>query len=173
MHRYEPYEDDLRVGHRESLAWGASYVPFAGWGTGMYPGAVDPAVAAATYQADAGREPSRPRWRGPLNRPDEHQSWLERSAAALRDRLGARPKPSDYRRSDARLLEDVSEALTDDPNVDASELTVEVKDGEVTLRGRVANRWMKWCAEDVAEAVRGVHGVHNQLRVTRFEELND
>lgn len=72
--------------------------------------------------------------------------------------------PKGYRRSDARILEDVSERLTDDPRLDASEIEVEVQDGEVTLKGRVADREARRRAEDLAMAVSGVRHVMNHLR---------
>ena len=52
-----------------------------------------------------------------------------------------------------------------DRDVDASEIEVEVANCEVTLRGMVDNRDQKRWAERLAESVRGVTDVHNQLRV--------
>ncbi|HEY8564790.1 MAG TPA: BON domain-containing protein [Beijerinckiaceae bacterium] len=74
--------------------------------------------------------------------------------------------PKGYRRSDERIREDVSDRLTDDPQVDASEVDVAVADGEVTLSGTVSSRFEKRRAEDVAESVSGVTHVQNNLRVT-------
>ncbi|AFZ69556.1 BON domain-containing protein [Deinococcus peraridilitoris] len=68
-------------------------------------------------------------------------------------------------RSDESIQEDVNEALTDDPTVDARDIEVEVQAREVTLHGRVDDRQQKRRAEDVALHVRGVHDVHNRLRV--------
>ena len=75
--------------------------------------------------------------------------------------------PQGFQRSDERIREMVHEALTDDHHVDASNLTVEVKDGEVTLTGTVEDRAMKRRAEDVVLAVKGVKDVHNQIRMAR------
>jgi osmotically-inducible protein OsmY len=72
--------------------------------------------------------------------------------------------PRGYRRSDERIREDVCEALTDDPRLDASGLEFEVKDGEVTLSGNVGSRQDKRHAERVAEMITGVRDVHNRLR---------
>jgi DNA replicative helicase MCM subunit Mcm2 (Cdc46/Mcm family) len=44
-------------------------------------------------------------------------------------------------------------------------IEVAVTGGEVTLTGTVESRRMKRHAEDLAESVRGVRDVHNQLRV--------
>jgi osmotically-inducible protein OsmY len=73
--------------------------------------------------------------------------------------------PKGWQRSDDRIREDVSERLTDDPHVDASEMEVQVQGGEVTLAGTVESREMKRRAEDIAHAVGGVKDVHNRLRV--------
>ena len=73
--------------------------------------------------------------------------------------------PRDYRRSDERIREDVSDRLTDDHDVDASEITVNVQGGEVTLTGTVTSRDQKRRAEDLAERIGGVTEVINNLRV--------
>jgi hypothetical protein len=72
-----------------------------------------------------------------------------------------------WRRADERIREDVSDRLTDDPRIDASEIEVEVRDAVVTLRGTVDDRDTKYLAEDLCEAVFGVQDVHNELRVAR------
>jgi hypothetical protein len=73
--------------------------------------------------------------------------------------------PKNWQRSDDRIREDINERLTDHPDIDASEIEVQVKNGEVTLTGTVEERYTKRMAEDVAENVTGVREVHNQLRV--------
>ena len=75
--------------------------------------------------------------------------------------------PSGYKRSDARISEDIHDRLTDDHDLDASTIRVEVKDGEVTLSGAVADREDKHRAERIAERVTGVDHVQNNLRVER------
>jgi len=72
--------------------------------------------------------------------------------------------PKGYTRSDDRIREDVCERLTQHPEIDAAEIEIQVKNGEVTLTGTVDRREEKRMAEDVAEAVSGVKDVHNQLR---------
>lgn len=73
--------------------------------------------------------------------------------------------PLNYRRSDQRIHEEVCEALTDDPDVDARAIEVKVEDEVVTLTGCVPSRGEKRRAEDVALRCRGVHDVLNALRV--------
>jgi len=75
--------------------------------------------------------------------------------------------PRGYRRSDDRIREDIHERLTQHGQVDASDIDVDVRDGDVTLRGMVDNRAMRRMAEDVVESVSGVQDVTNQIRVRR------
>jgi hypothetical protein len=75
--------------------------------------------------------------------------------------------PKDYQRSDDRVREELCDAMTDDPLLDASEITVTVAHGEVTLTGSVTTRDQKRRAEDVAERISGVKDVTNQLRVAQ------
>jgi osmotically-inducible protein OsmY len=75
--------------------------------------------------------------------------------------------PKGYRRSDDRIREDVSEELTRHPEIDASEIDVQVQNGEVTLTGKVEDRHQKRLAEDLAERCSGVNDVHNQLKVDK------
>lgn len=73
--------------------------------------------------------------------------------------------PKNYTRSDDRIREDVNDRLSDDSWLDASQIEVQVKDGEVTLSGTVEGRQDKRRAEDVADRVSGVKHVQNNLRV--------
>jgi hypothetical protein len=73
--------------------------------------------------------------------------------------------PANYQRSDERICEDVSERLTQHGQVDASNIEVDVQNGEVTLKGTVNNRKEKRMAEDCADSVSGVKDVHNQLKI--------
>ncbi len=68
-------------------------------------------------------------------------------------------------RSDAQLEQLVGEALHDDDQLDATEITVAVAYGEVILDGTVADHRTKRIAEDVALRVRGVHDVQNRIRI--------
>jgi len=73
--------------------------------------------------------------------------------------------PRSYTRTDDRIREDVNERLMDDDHVDASGITVQVKDGTVTLTGTVDERWEKHRAEDIADACSGVRDVQNNIRL--------
>jgi len=86
------------------------------------------------------------------------------SAYGERGRYSGRG-PKGWKRSDERIREDVSERLADHPEIDASEIEVNVNNGEVILTGTIEDRRTKRLAEDIAESVSGVGEVHNQLRV--------
>lgn len=75
--------------------------------------------------------------------------------------------PRNYRRSAERILEDINERLTYDPQIDASGIEVRCADGKVVLEGEVDGRWMKHRAEDIAEACAGSLEIDNRLRVVR------
>lgn len=75
--------------------------------------------------------------------------------------------PKNWVRSDARIRDEVCELLANDPEIDATDIEVTVKDGEVTLSGTVDDRHTKRLAEHVLDDVLGVKDVHNQLRVAR------
>ena len=73
--------------------------------------------------------------------------------------------PRGYQRSDDRIREDVCDRLADDPWIDAADIEVAVRAGEVTLSGNVRERSDKRRVEDVIENVSGVREVHNNLHV--------
>lgn len=78
--------------------------------------------------------------------------------------------PRGYKRSDARIAEDVVERLTQHSMIDATDINVTVHSGEVTLAGTVESRLMKRMADDAANSVWGVNDVHNQLRIKSSEQ---
>lgn len=69
------------------------------------------------------------------------------------------------RRPDDEVRRDVEDALFYDTWVDAEAITVEVKDGVVTLRGELPDYHEVRYATDDAWDVDGVRGVHCQLTV--------
>jgi hypothetical protein len=117
--------------------------------------------------------------RGFLDRAgDEVRSWFgDEDAERRRDqdmRQAGQHRgrgPKGYQRSDARILEDVNDRLTDDPHIDASEIEVSVSNREVTLSGTVNSRFEKRHAEDIAESVSGVTHVQNNLRIQQYADM--
>lgn len=81
--------------------------------------------------------------------------------------------PKSYKRTDDRIKDDIHEELIRHGRIDASEIEVQVKDGEITLTGQVLSRQDKRLVEDIAEKVLGAQEVHNQLRVSKQQTAND
>jgi hypothetical protein len=83
--------------------------------------------------------------------------------------------PKNWRRSDERIREDVSEALERDPKIDASEIEVDVKDGVVILKGSVEHRRHKRMSEDVIDMIPGVKDIRNEVSVNQslFEQAKE
>ena len=73
--------------------------------------------------------------------------------------------PKNYRRSDERITEEINERLKAHADLDASDIEVQVSNGQVTLTGEAASRSEKRMAEDCVEDVSGVEDVTNQIRV--------
>jgi hypothetical protein len=127
---------------------------------------------------------SRPEsWRGPrYQEPDNsNREWVsgtgqppyrqerpggQRRASASQPSFAGRG-PQGYKRSDDRIMEDISEEMTRDHDLDASDISVEAKDGEVVLKGTVSDRESKRRAEEIAESCSGVKDVQNQIRIKR------
>jgi hypothetical protein len=78
--------------------------------------------------------------------------------------------PKGYQRSDDRIFEDICYRMSVDGQLDPSEVDVKVDDGEVTLEGRVQDRYSKRLAEDIAESVSGVKDIHNRIKVGERQE---
>lgn len=167
-------------------AWGERGAPGGG-----QPGRVwarDPSSGALyTYeypnQRDLRRleEARRERWPSdpgdPLRESDRRRAFSPTGAAERYRRLTghAGKGPKGYVRSDERIREDVCDRLSDDDEVDASEISVSVKEGEVVIEGTVTDRYSKHRAEDIAESVSGVKDVSNHLRTRKsfVQELGD
>ncbi len=81
--------------------------------------------------------------------------------------------PRCYVRSDERILEDVCERMTRHGQLDARNIEVEVKNGEVYLAGAVSSRMAKRLAEDISDSVSGVQDVHNGLQIRTPERWVD
>jgi osmotically-inducible protein OsmY len=108
---------------------------------------------------------------------DELRSWFGDDAAERRRMIDEHHidpwKPGPYkgvgprgwRRMDERIEDDVVQRLTADGGIDATDVEVTVKDGEVVLQGSVDTRTQHHRAEDLAWSVDGVVDVQNRLRV--------
>ncbi|WP_201312967.1 BON domain-containing protein [Dyella sp. EPa41] len=114
-------------------------------------------------------QPPRRQWTGPGGYgPSSMPGAWPRAAgtAQYREQGEHRGKgPMGYRRSDERIRDDVCEALTLDPWLDATHIQVNVDGGVVTLQGTVADRHMKYRAEECADQASGVQDVENRIRI--------
>ena len=72
---------------------------------------------------------------------------------------------ADKKITDDQLYDQVRLRLAGDPEVNGGALTVVVKEGSVTLSGRVKNEKARLKAEKLAKKVKGVRAVDNQLKV--------
>jgi osmotically-inducible protein OsmY len=68
-------------------------------------------------------------------------------------------------KSDADIKRDVEAELKWDPDIDATDVAVAVKDGVVTLTGFVHSYMQKWQAERDAKRIAGVVGVADDIEV--------
>ena len=105
---------------------------------------------------------------------DEVASWFGDDDAERRREMDHRGRgPTNYTRSDSRILEDCCDRLTDDGRVDARNIEVTVNNGEVTLDGTVDSRRDKRRAEDVVDGLSGVGHVQNNLRISDRDRNGD
>ncbi|WP_376959525.1 BON domain-containing protein [Azospirillum sp. A26] len=162
---------------RRDLGGSSSTGHGAGYGSDDYRNRSWGDDRGAMYRSQEGRGYGENRGRGDQRgfweqAGDEIASWFGDDDAERRrheDQMRASQHrgrgPRGYSRSDERVREDVSDRLTDDAYIDASDIEVAVSGGEVTLTGMVPDRNTKRRAEDVAESVSGVSHVQNNLRV--------
>jgi osmotically-inducible protein OsmY len=68
--------------------------------------------------------------------------------------------------SDDEIFDRVRIKLAGDPDVKGNQLTVEVKEGVVTLRGKVESERAKNKASKLARKVKGVKNVVNELTIS-------
>ncbi|MFL6549741.1 MAG: BON domain-containing protein [Povalibacter sp.] len=161
---YRGSDEDWRTGSEQS----GDYSDTRGessfndrWQNAYGPGIPSTGVDYTGRSADPGESASNDR--------NDERWWNDRAGWPNEDQQSRsfRGKgPRGYRRSDERIREEVHECLTDDHHVDASNIEVEVRDGEVTLTGNVDSRDQKRRAERLIEQLSGVVDVHNRLRVS-------
>lgn len=65
------------------------------------------------------------------------------------------------------ISEDILAGLEAAPEIDATEIDIDVSDGVVTLNGTVDNYAVKTLAGKIAGHVDGVTEVHNRLRIRK------
>jgi len=107
-------------------------------------------------------------YKGPLSDFDEYPQQghnLDHRRPRHQDFSGFGPRG--YKRSDARIEEEICELLARDHYIDASEIVVAVENGIVKLSGSVNQREDRVEAEMLAESVIGVEDIQNDISVNR------
>jgi len=157
-------EREFRARDREREYGGSSGYGSSGYGSSGYGSSGYGSSGYGSSGYGGGRfQPQRPQLDDFGSRPRaaaNHASGLQ--AASFYGR-----GPKGYQRSDERIREDVCERLSENDEVDASDIEVTVRDREVTLEGSVETRRMKHLSEDIAESVSGVEDVHNRITVRK------
>jgi hypothetical protein len=139
-----------------------------------------PSQGNYTGKAEGGGRPRAGEGHGGWDSPSGHGgTHRARAADSLRetayfmeqpDMIRARGRlPKNYRRSDARVREDVCERLMMDDEINAGDVSVQVCDGVVVLEGSVPERAMHYRIEDIAASCPGVHEVENGIRAGRVD----
>ena len=114
---------------------------------------------------------------------DQQEGWEGRGAResdyvpikthGREDGEGAGIKQGGEQPSDEDMKKDLLARLRENGDVQGSRIEVEVKDGEITLRGSVPNYLVSQMAESVANEVPGVTDVHNELDVQAGPEAEE
>ena len=120
------------------------------------------------------------RWRNEMM----YQQWLDQQQQQLQHQQQQRFQqqyqeqrpmgraPKGYQRSDERIKEDLCDRLMGSW-INAEEVEIQVRAGEIVLAGTVEDRQSKRAIEDIAERVLGVKDVQNNIRVQRREDEQD
>lgn len=93
----------------------------------------------------------------------------QRAQGRIPSRAFQRP-PRNYKRSDELIRDEICKRLALTPEIDATDVEVIVRDGEVTLRGNVDDRFEKRLVEDIIECTFGVRDLLNEIRVGIHEQ---
>lgn len=145
-----------------------------GSGTGFTSASYDPGVwRGGTWSADERSSDWQRRQIDDYAEPHAGYTdlgWPDRYASNLYGVSYRGRGPQNWRRDDNRIREDVCELMTEDDDLDPSDIEVQVQNGEVTLTGTVERRENKRRAEDLSERVSGVRDVHNHLQVRRARD---
>ncbi len=144
-------------------------------GGNVYPdeGSEDDAPSYGDWQRHSTGATSGARGQEGFGNPGEETWGEEQFRAERREEQGRRQSnagPRGRRRSDESLRDEIREILTADPELEVTDMEVEVEGGAVTLTGAVIDSDARLLAEELVETLPGVREVHNRLRVDREEE---
>lgn len=100
------------------------------------------------------------------NSRDELREWDDYDPQSFRS-VRIQPSRQFSPRSDDDVFDFVHEILSKHPDIDVSQIDMDVHDGVVHLQGMVETRRMKRLIEDVIFGLPGVHDVQNKIEVER------
>jgi hypothetical protein len=145
---------------------------FSTLGGGVYPdeGASEDAPGYGDWQRHSSGTDSGARGQEGFIYSGEQTWGEEQFKAERREEQGERPRGGSRpvrRRPDESLAREIHEVLTNDPELDATEIEVQVEGGAVTLIGTVDSPDAKLLAEELTESFPGVREVHNRLTIER------
>lgn len=75
--------------------------------------------------------------------------------------------PKNYKRSDARICEDICEKLSESPYINAENIEVTVENGTVFLSGAVDSKRAKLFVQDIADGTNGVYEIINRIEINQ------
>jgi hypothetical protein len=141
-------------------------------GGGVYPdeGSEDDAPSYGDWPRHSTGTTSGARGQEGLGNPGEQTWGEEQFRAERREEQGRRQVehgPRARRRPDESLAQEIKEILANDPEIDATEIEVQVEGGAVTLTGVVDESDARLLAEELVDTLPGVREVHNRIRVER------
>ncbi len=104
--------------------------------------------------------------REPYQHGGQKNRWTDdiRSESSREGYYGRGPKG--YQRSQSRIEEEASELLSQNRELDASEICVSVKGRCLYLTGEVESRHAKRLAEYLVEDISGIDDVQNKIRIS-------
>lgn len=159
MNRYN-YENDRMGSNFSPSRYGSAY----GSSSGASSNYSSPDYGSS-YTSSRSYSPSEYNSTGTDYRSNYGSSYGSKSSSTSNSTSYAGKGPKGWQRSDENIRERVCDTLERDPSVDASEIEVTVKEGMVTLSGKVDHRSVKRRAEDIIENLPGVKDVRNEISV--------
>jgi BON domain len=166
--RFMPRSGQEQVDNRGNRGTGGEG-GYSTLGGGVYPdeGTEDNAPSYGDWQRHSTGTDSGARGQEGLGNPGE-DTWGEAQfRAERREEQGRRQTnsgPRSRRRPDEALAQEIREILTSDPELEATDIEVEVEGGAVTIRGVVIDSDARLLAEELVESLPGVREIHNRLQ---------
>lgn len=95
----------------------------------------------------------------------EEDVWVIPGVSSVQNNIAVRHPSLAQIPSDAEIKEILSSILKWDPDIDSSDVRINVENGNITLDGSVPSLWQKLRIEEIAAEINGVIFLHNRLTV--------